>query len=436
MLESSTVEQQTAQAVAGHAPRGRYWTLGVLAVVAFLASVDRQAFSVLLVPIQRQLQVSDGAMGFLTGSAFTVAQAVFMLPLARIADRANRRNVLAIALAIWGVATALSGLAGAFVSLLLARMIVGAAEAAQPPTTVSLVADLFGRNRRGAAFSAIAVGTALGLGFGEFGAGILSDRYSWHVALLVVGLPALIVAAVLFLTVPEPARSLPDGGGVTTADPASLFEQLRQCLAIRTLRSFIIGYIALQAAIAGWLVWFPAFLMRVHGLSASSMGATIGATLLCGMVSNIWSGQVGDILARRGPRWRLYFIVAVLLVSVPILFASSLVPALLAAQACVMTFMLLSGGLSSTTMAAYSSLSPPNMRALVSALVVLPGAVGGVASPAALGLVNDALSQAHGAEALRYTLVLVPALLAVSALFFWISSRTADEDTAAAERCF
>jgi predicted MFS family arabinose efflux permease len=412
----------------------RYWTLGVLAVVAFLATVDRQAFAVLLVPVQQELQVSDSAMGFLMGSAFAVAQAIFTIPLAWLSDRTNRRNLLAIAVAVWSVATALGGLAGSFVTLLLARLVVGAAEAAQTPATVSMVSDLFGRNQRGSAFMVCSAGTALGVAFGAYAGGMLSDRYGWHAALYVVGLPGLLVAAILYLTVREPVRALPIDANKGGANGETILGQLRKCLAIPTLPPFIIGFLALQGAVMGWFVWFPVFLMRTHGLTASQMGAIFGTVILFGVISTVWAGPVSDLLARRGARWRLHFIVGVTLTSRPLLSLSSLVPTMTAAQICAMGFTLLLGGMHPVATATYASLSPPTMRAFVAGLVyVFVTIFGAAAAPLVFGILNDALSPVYGDQALRYTLLLAPALLGVAACFFWIAGRTVEDDTAAAE---
>jgi predicted MFS family arabinose efflux permease len=403
----------------------------MLAVVAFLSTTDRQAFAVLLVPIQRELQVGDGAMGFLMGSAFALAQAIFMIPLARIADRANRRTLLAVAVAIWSLATALSGLAGAFVLLLIARFVVGAAEAAQTPVTASIMVDLFGPNHRGTAFMTCSVGTALGVAFGTYAAGTLNDLYDWHTALIAIGVPGLLFAALLYLTVPEPART---GAGETGAAPTmTVIEQFRTCLRIPTMLPFIIGFTALQGAIMGWFVWFPVYLMRVHGLSAAEMGAIFGGVILCGVLSAAWAGPVSDLLARRGPRWRLYFLVATAILSIPLLFASSLMPTVLGAQICAIGFTLLAGGHHPVVTATYASLSPPTMRAFVAALVYLSATLlGSAGAPILFGLVNDSLNPAYGDQAVRYTLLLAPLLVAVASLFFWIASRTVDDDMRAA----
>lgn len=414
--------------------RRRYWTVAVLAVVAFLATVDRQAFAILLVPIQNELRASDAAMGFLMGTAFAVAQAIFSLPMGRLADRVNRRNLLAVALAVWSVATVTSGLAGSFIALLIARFVVGAAEAAQNPTTASLVADLFSANRRGSAFMFCSAGMALGVAFGSYASGILTDLYSWNVALFLVGFPGLVVASILYLTVPEPPRTGLRGTHPIAARPLTLRQLLRQCLAIPTLPPLVLGFTALHGAVLGWFVWFPVFLMRIHGLSAAETGAVFGTIVLCGVLSAVWGGPLSDLLARRGARWRVYFIAGVTALSIPLILASSIVSSAAAAQACAMGFALFAGAYHPVLMAIYTSVSPPDIRGSVSSLVFLAGMLfGGAAVPFAFGMANDALGARFGDEAVRVTLLLAPVLLAIATTCFWIARRSVEKDIAAVE---
>ncbi|MDC8015296.1 MFS transporter [Tahibacter soli] len=418
-------------AATGASARRRWWTLAVLALVAFIATVDRQAFVVLLVPIQKQLQVGDAAMGFLMGSAFALAQAAFSLPMGRLVDRTNRRNLLALALAAWSLATALGGLASTFAALVVARLVVGAAEAAQTPATASLVGDLFDANRRGAAFTFCSVGMGLGVSFGAYAGGKLSDLYGWNAALFAVGAPGLVVALMLYLTVPEPRRA----GALDTRPAVALSQMLRACLAIRTLPPFVVAFAALQGAVFAWFVWFPVLLMRVHGLSAAQMGSIFGTVVLCGVASALWIGPVSDVFARRGARRRVQFLVAIAALSAPLMLASALAPSLQAATWCAIGFTLIAGGHHPVAMATYASLSPPRVRGSVAAVVYLVVTLaGGAGAPFVFGLVNDALSARYAEQTVRYTLLLAPVLLAVAAVFFRIAARTVDDDTAAAER--
>lgn len=424
-----TVPAGEAMAVAR--PR-RFRTLGLLAVVAFLATLDRQAFVVLLVPIQQELQASDTAMGFLMGSVFALAQAIFSLPMGTWVDRMNRRNLLAIALAIWSVATVLCGLAGSFTALVAARLVVGAAEAAQTPATASLVGDLFGRNQRGSAFMLCSVGMASGVAFGSYAGGRLSDQYGWHVALFIVGAPGLLVALLMYMTVREPARGLPRASTPEAVPATRFWTQIRRILAVRSLPPFMAGFALLQASVMGWFVWFPVLLMRVHGLSATEMGTVFGTIVLCGVLSAIWSGPISDLLARWGPRWRIYFLVAITVLSIPLIFASSLLHSVAAAQVCAMGFTLVAGGHHPVAMATYTSLAPPAMRGSVAALVYLAVLVGAALAPLVFGALNDALSARYGDQSVRYTLTLAPVMLAASSAFFWLARRTVEQDMARA----
>ncbi|HJU40088.1 MAG TPA: MFS transporter, partial [Tahibacter sp.] len=275
------------------------------------------------------------------------------------------------------------------------------------------------------------VGMGLGVSFGSYAGGTLSALYGWNAALFVVGAPGLIVALVLWLTVPEPPRAVS-----RDANPAaSLPQVLRRCVAIRTLPPFVVAFAAVQGAVFAWFVWFPVLLMRVHGLTAAQMGAIFGTIVLCGVLSAVWGGPVSDVLARRGARWRVHFLVAIAMLAMPLMLASIVAPSLPVATGCAMGFTLIAGAHHPVAMATYASLSPPPLRGSIAALVYLVVTLaGGAGAPFVFGLVNDALGGREAAHAVRLTLLLAPLLLLVAAAFFRIAARTVEHDTAAAER--
>jgi predicted MFS family arabinose efflux permease len=399
-----------------------------------LAGIDRQSFAVLLVPIQKDLRVGDAAMGALTGTAFAIVYSLVSLPVARLADRTNRRNLLAAAVAIWSLATGLLGFVGGYLGLLLVRVAVAGAESAQLPTTLSLVSDSFPPARRGASISFIVVGTALGYSLGSALAGFLNDRFNWHVALMLVGFPGLLVAALVYLTVREPARGAHDGGGVT-APPASLLVALGQCARIRTLWFVAPGTVFLYAAFGGWLVWVPAFLMRVDHLSSTRMGAVFGLIIAGSTLSNPITGHFSDRLARRGPRWRLYLCAGLTAAAVPWLVASTLVPDLAVTFGLLLIYNLISGGITTASQAAYVSVAPANLRATVAAVLnSLATVLGSIGGPLFFGLVNDQLKQVYGDQSLRYTLLLVPLMMIIAALLHYFASFSMDRDVKTALR--
>jgi predicted MFS family arabinose efflux permease len=420
-----------APTAAGGALR-RWWTVWLLAAVSLLAGVDRQSFAVLLAPIQKDLRVDDAAMGVLTGSAFAVVYSLAALPLARFADRVNRRNLLTAAIGVWSLATGALGFVGGYLGLLGVRAVVASAESPQLPVTMSLIADNFPPERRGMPISCITVGTALGYSVGSFLGGFLSDRFNWHVALMVVGFPGLLMAVLVRLTITEPARGQHDGGLAATT-PTPLGAALAQCARIRTLWFVAPGTVFIYAAFSGWLIWMPPFLMRVHHLTATRMGEIFGFVLVGSTISNPVTGFLSDRLARISARWRLHLCSGLMVAAVPLLIGSTLVPDLAATVGLLLVYNLVSGGITSASQAAYISVAPARVRAFVFAVIgSLSTVFGSVGGPLLFGLVNDRLKLTYGDQSLRYTMLLMPAMLAVATVFYLLASRSMDRDVEAA----
>jgi predicted MFS family arabinose efflux permease len=430
--EKSGVRLTVRGAVMGSrlSPAYSVWVTVVLSMVSLLAAVDRNILSLLLVPIKKSLGASDAAMGALTGAAFAFVYATTALPMARIADRSNRRNFMVLALAFWSAMTAVCGLATGYVQLLLARIGVAAGESANTPATMSFIGDLYPANKRGGAIGILTIGSALGFSLGAILAGVLNDRFGWHVAMMAVGAPGLIVALLMWLTVPEPPRGAHDGPAAHSPDAVSVWRSLKRIASIRTAVPLLGGLIFLNVSFMAWLNWLPAFLMRVHHLSTTQMSGVFGLVVgVGGVISNVFAGFISDRLARRGARWRMYYCVAMVLLSIPLIIGALLSPAIGPAIACMCLYSLGAGGLTTVTSAATLSISPANMRAFMAALFGLAVAIlGAGAGPWIIGILNDALKGAFGDQAIRYTLLMAPVSLALAgAMFFW-ASRTIELD--------
>ena len=176
----------------------------MLFVLTVFNFIDRQILAILLQPIKEDLQVSDTAMGFLTGFAFAAFYTFAGLPLARLADRWVRRSLIAISLATWSLMTAASGLARNFTDLAIARIGVGIGEAGGSPPAQSLLMDYFPPEKRATALSVFACGVyTIGVGLGFWLGGWINDAFGWRAAFFVVGLPGVVMALVVRLTVRE-----------------------------------------------------------------------------------------------------------------------------------------------------------------------------------------------------------------------------------------
>src|SRR5271169_456167 len=184
----------------------RYYVLGLLTVVYALNFLDRTIFNVLIEPIKKEFLLSDTAMGLLAGFGFVLFYSALGIPIARIADRLNRRNIVSLAFAFWSAMTFLCGMASSVATLALARIGVGIGESAGTPASQSMVADLFDKNERPRALGVYAIGTYLGVFLGYFLGGYVNHYYGWRMAFFVAGLPGIAVAALLWLTISEPKR--------------------------------------------------------------------------------------------------------------------------------------------------------------------------------------------------------------------------------------
>jgi MFS family permease len=178
----------------------RWYALALLWLVAVLRFVDLQILAVLLEPIRRELLLSDTQLALLGGLAFAVFYATLGLPIAWLADRSNRRNIIAGAVTLWSLMTALCGQAGSFTALFLARMGVGVGEAGAYPPTTSLLADYFPPGLRARACAVLASAIPVGVCVGFLVGGLVAQRWGWRMAFSLVGLPGMFLVGGRMIT--------------------------------------------------------------------------------------------------------------------------------------------------------------------------------------------------------------------------------------------
>lgn len=405
------------------------WTAAALGVLAFLAYIDRQILGVLLVPIQKDLHVNDAAMGALSGTTFAMAYAIAALPIARLADRTNRRNLLVIALGFWSVMTAVCGLATTYLQLVFARIGVAAGESAQAPASMSMLSDLFPPTRRATAISVLSIGGGMGSTFGAMISGALNDRFGWHVAVLAVAAPGLLLAAAMWMTLSEPPRknleTVPPG-----AASRSILGGLRHLWRTPTFGRLLGAMVCKDVTIFAWLNWMPTFLIRVHHLTTTQMGEVFGlATGLGAIVSTTSAGVISDWLARRGARRRMYYCCLLAALGVPCLVGVLFFGDIRLVWLCVLTYSLTAGGLTGPTNAAMVTVARADIRAFtmaVCALVVTVVSAG--LTPWVIGALNDRLAHSFGHDAVRYSLLIMPSALFIAGLLYLRASRTIDGD--------
>src|SRR5210317_524499 len=185
-----------------------YYALVILTIVYSFNFIDRQLLAILQEAIKADLLLSDSQLGLLTGFAFAAFYVSAGIPIARWADRGNRRDIVALSLFVWSFMTAISGLVNNYLQPLLARIGVGIGEAGGSPRSHSIISDIFPPNKRASAIGFYSMGVSVGILFGFLAGGWLNEFFGWRIAFLVVGAPGILLAVVVRMSVPEPIRGL------------------------------------------------------------------------------------------------------------------------------------------------------------------------------------------------------------------------------------
>jgi len=295
-------------------PNARYawYVVAVLSLANVSGNVDRGVLGILVPSIERDFHITDTQAGLLQGLAFGLFFAVLGLPIARLADRSNRRNIIAAGAALWSVFTAASALAGSFASLLVMRIGVGVGEATLNAPSVSVVADYFPRERLSRAMSVYSLGIFLGAGVGYLLGGIAftaaGAQASWHVPLLggvrpwkatflAVGAPGVLVA-LLLLTVREPARRNVDQAG-RYVSLGALFRYVGANA--RTYAAHGLGFGVFALVNYALAFWIPALFARTYGWNPGAASIVQGIlTMTIGVAGVVCGGWLGDRLVARG----------------------------------------------------------------------------------------------------------------------------------------
>jgi MFS family permease len=400
----------------------------VLMVAYAFSFVDRQILNLMVGPIRADLQLSDTQVSLLQGLAFALFYTFCGIPLGALADRVHRPRLIAAGVALWSLMTAACGLARSFGSLFLARVGVGIGEAALSPPAYSMIADLFSPERRGRAASVYYMGVQFGSALallvggpavellgrvGTIEVPVLGTLAPWQAAFMVVGLPGLLVAAVIaLLRDPRPGRAKPSPGGPARAGArtADLIAHLRRHRG--AYLGHFAGFSVLSLVAYGIGAWAPSFMIRTYGWGPGKIGIFYGIlTLTVGTTGVYAGGWLADWLRKRGHvdatlRAAYYGAVAIWIPAI----VSPLMPTdtLAMVLAVPMTFLL--GFPFGVAGAAIQEITPPALRGRATALYLFSGTLIGLgAGPTVFALVTDHVFRND--QMLRYSLSLVPALL-------------------------
>lgn len=430
-------------------PGYRSYAMGVLLLIYVVNFVDRQVVNILAEPIKRDLGLLDWQVGAMSGLAFALFYTILGLPIARLAERGHRPYIIAVALALWSGFTALCGVAQNFAQLLLARVGVGVGEAGCTPPAHSLITDYVPKEQRASALAFYSMGTPIGGLVGMGLGGVIADLHGWRMAFVVCGLPGIVLAALVALTLVEPRIR------AVAADLKARAQALRDAKpfadALTTLRGkrtfWLIAFAAAIKAFIGYghAPFAASFFYRVHtqeiGALAASFGLQSGGFLglalglmagIGGAIGAFTGGVVADKFGGRD--YRAY-------VSVPAIASLVIIPlyflALLSSSAVFALGVLFFGSVLGTlwygpVYATAQTIVPPHMRATASAVMLFViNLVGLGLGPLAVGALSDTLAIGFGlgeAEGVRWAMLISALAGLVAAGLFWAARRYIREE--------
>ncbi len=394
----------------------RTYVLVALAVVGFMCSVDKVVISMFMEPIKKEFLLSDTQLGLMTGLAFALLGGVVSIPLARMADRGNRKRIIFLSFVAWTVMTGLSGLATSFAFLLAARIGVGVGEAGCVPASHSMLGDYYPRELRGRAYGAHFSGVYLGMLGGMLGGGILVQTVGWRMGFIVLGAAGLVMALVFHFTVREPLRLEPP-------PPASLagsvWTQLGDLRCFFML-VFAFAFVGLAGAVSAWL---PSYFERAFAMSPMAIGLGLGLAIgLSSGIGALVGGQLTVRYAKGSRTWGGRYSACISWGVLAPLIGSFYVPHPVVAMVLLCMAFMAAGTLAGPVFGTVQDLVSPQARATAVAIIGVVGVVIGQGlGPVLVGVLSDAFSTGGGGvDGLRLSMTLVALINVFTGLFFWL----------------
>lgn len=409
----------------------RYVTV-LLLTVYICNQVDRAIFGFLMEPIKQDLGLSDSQLGFLAGPAMTLLYAILGIPIARLADRSSRVNIMSIAIALWSVIVTLSAAVSSFWQFTLARVGVGVGEAGFSAIAQSLIADYHTGAERTRALSVFMLAIPLAWVVSALTAGWINEAYGWRTVFIAAGLPGIVLALVMKVSVREPhRRSISSAEALPGEQPAlrTIFLALWRR---RALRHLAISTALVNTLCYCVLVWTPTFFVRSHGMTTGELGIWLAVIIGGGGSTGIWLG--GHLTSRQGAdncRGQLRLIAVATLLTGPAVALALWLPSKALALLMLIPGYVLMFFFFGPTFSLVQSLSAAKMRATMASIFILIQVLaGGVIGLQLLGILSDALVPVTGdsAKALRWSLTLSCALAPWAAVHFWRAGRSVSQD--------
>jgi MFS family permease len=407
----------------------RYVTVVLLAAYVFNRA-DAAMFGFLMEPIKQEFGLSDGQLGFLAGPAMVLFYAALGIPVARLADRSSRVNIMSIAIAFWSCIVALSSAVTSFWHFALARVGVGVGEAGFSAVAQSLITDYHRPTERTRALSIFMLGIPLGKVVSSLVAGWINQLYGWRMVFLVAGLPGIALALLMKGTIKEPPRPSLDHARATSAVQVPLRAVFARFWRQRSLRHLALGTALGNVVCFSLLAWTPAFFLRNHAMNSGELGTWLAVVSGVGGSLGVW---LGGYLTSRLQDWRvrLRLIALVTALLAPVGVAALWIsPKEIALMILMITYLFMFFFFG-PAFSLVQELAGATMRAtMASVFILLQTLAGGVVGVQVLGVLSDALAAlaSNNGEALRWSMTCTCLLALWAAVHFVKAGRSILED--------
>jgi MFS family permease len=438
-VSSATTAATAAATAALDKSAYKHYVLFVLLISYVFNVADRGVYGVVLESIKQEIRASDFTLGLIGGLAFSVFHSFATIPIARLADRWSRVNVLSIAVGVWSLATASCGLAWSYLSLFVGRAFTAIGEAGGTPPSHALIADYFPAAKRATALAAYAMAVPIGTAVGNYASGWFNEWYGWRTTFVLLGVPGLLIAPLIWLTVREPPHGYSDGRIAAARSAAPPFRTVCKFLLARN--SFV--HMSVGAALHA-VVWYSgttfnaAFFQRSHDLSPGETGSYIAAFSLIGALGSFAGGYLADRLSTRtgDRRWYMWVPAGACFVMVPVQFVAYLSAELTAAVPIAFSLMfMLASMFFGPSFAVAQSLATARMRSVsASVLLFIQTIIGLTLGPAVVGLISDKLQATQGDQSLAYAMSLIGIVNVWAAAHYFLAARRYRADLATTAR--
>ena len=428
---SNLSPEKVAAAKAYQNPYYRYLVLGILTAAYVSNFVDRQVINVLAQFIIDDLQISDGQFGMLSGLAFALIYTTLGIPIARLADISNRRNIIAISITIWSIMTALCGAANNFFQLFMARFGVGVGEAGGSPPAHSIVSDIFPAEQRATALSIYSLGVYGGILVGTVGGAYLVQYFNWRVAFVVVAIPGIFLALLVRFVIKEPPRGMAEAR--KDVAPPGFLRVLHFLWDRKSFRHLSFAC-ALHAFVTyGMGNFMPLFLGRVHGMPILDVGWYYGLIAgIGGLAGTFFGGWMSDRMANKtgDKTWYVWIPFISTLAAIPLgLITFLAMPNGYTAAFSYFLPVFCGGWYLAPCIASTHFLVGIRMRAMASAILLfMLNLIGLGLGPMLTGFMSDFFEPTYGSDSLRYAMSITLLVNFWCAFHYWKASRTISAD--------